>query len=148
MKKLFRSEQFPVLALLIIILIIGLVALTNFGESWDELQFYKYADDALASYGGCLTSAQVIVTGNTYDNYGPAFVMFTALAARGLHALNPNWLISDLRHLVYFITFVAGIYAFYLLARRWMSLWAAFAACHPARRKRGSAERPEQCAVC
>ena len=27
-----------------------------------------------------------------------------------------------------FITFVAGIYAFYLLARRWMSAWAAFAA--------------------
>jgi hypothetical protein len=128
MKKLFRSERFPIITLLIIILIIGLVTLTNFGESWDELQFYKYADNALASYGSWLTGGQVIVTGNTYDNYGPAFVMFTALVARGLHAFDPNWLVSDLRHLVYFLTFVAGIYAFYLLARRWMSQWAALAA--------------------
>ncbi len=128
MKKLLRSEQFFIIALLIIILVIGLFTLTNFGKSWDELQFFKYADHALASYTTWLTSAQIIVTGNTYDNYGPAFVMFTALVARGLHSINPGWLISDLRHFVYFLTFVAGIYAFYVLARRWMSVWAAFAA--------------------
>jgi preprotein translocase subunit Sec61beta len=128
MKKFFRSEQFPVIALLAIILMIGLFTLTNFGESWDELQFYKYADHAITSYTTWLTGAQIIVTGNTYDNYGPAFVMFTALVARGLHAVNPSWLISDLRHLVYFLTFVAGIYAFYILACRWMSTWASFAA--------------------
>jgi hypothetical protein len=128
MKKPFRSEQFPILALLIIILMIGLFTLTNFGESWDELQFFKYADRALESYRTWLTSAQIIITGNTYDDYGPAFVMVTALIARGLHIIDPNWIISDLRHLVYFLTFVAGIYAFYALARRWMSLWASLAA--------------------
>ena len=128
MKKLFRFERFPILALLITILMIGLFTLTNYGESWDELQFFKYANHALASYPTWLTSAQIIITGNTYDNYGPAFVMFTVLVARGLNAIHPGWIISDLRHLVYFITFVAGIYAFYVLARRWMGLWASFAA--------------------
>ena len=58
MKRLVRSEQFPIMALLIIILMIGLFTLTNFGESWDELQFFKYADRALASYTTWLTSAQ------------------------------------------------------------------------------------------
>src|SRR5271157_6414574 len=128
MKKLFRSEQVPIIALLIVILMIGLFTLTNYGESWDELQFFKYANHALASYTTWLTNAQVIITGNTYDNYGPAFVMFTALVARGIRVIDPNWLISDLRHLVYFLTFVASIYAFYLLARRWMGVWASFAA--------------------
>ncbi|HUI88575.1 MAG TPA: hypothetical protein VLX61_07590 [Anaerolineales bacterium] len=128
MKKLLRSERFPILVLLVIVLTIGLFTLTDFGESWDELQFFKYADHALESYGAWFTSAQVVITGNTYDNYGPAFVMFTAAIARGLHAVDPRWMISDLRHLVYFLTFVVGIYAFYLLARRWMSRWAALAA--------------------
>ena len=128
MKKVFRSEQFPIIALLILIMMIGLFTLMNYGESWDELQFFKYANHALASYGSWLQSAQIIVTGNTYDNYGPAFVMFTALVARGLNAIYPVWIISDLRHLVYFIAFVAGICAFYVLARRWMSIWAAFTA--------------------
>lgn len=128
MKKLFRSEHLPIVTLLIIILMTGLFTLTNYGESWDELDFYKYADNALNSYGGWLQHAQIIVTGDTYDNYGPAFAMFTDLSARALHAIHPNWLISDLRHLVYFLTFVAGIYAFYLIARRWLSVWASFAA--------------------
>ena len=82
MKKLFRSERFPILALLITILMIGLFTLTNYGASWDELQFFKYANHALASYPTWLTSAQIIITGNTYDNYGPAFVMFTVLVAQ------------------------------------------------------------------
>jgi len=128
MKRLFRSEQFPILALLAVILTIGLVTLTHYGESWDELQFFKYADHALESYGTWLTSAQVVITGNTYDNYGPAFVMFTTLAAHGLYAINPNLIFSDQRHLIYFLSFLAGIYAFYLLARRWMSVWASMAA--------------------
>jgi hypothetical protein len=128
MKKLFRSEYFPIITLLMVILMTGLFTLTNYGESWDELDFYKYAHNALNSYGGWLQHAQIIVTGDTYDNYGPAFAMFTDLTARGIHAIHPNWLISDLRHLVYFLTFVAGIYAFYLLARRWISAWASFAA--------------------
>ncbi len=128
MKRFFRSEQVPIIALLIVIFMIGLFTLTNFGESWDELQFFKYANHALASYTTWLTSAQIIITGNTYDDYGPAFVMFTTLVAHGLNAVYPGWIISDLRHLVYFLTFVAGIDAFYVLARRWMSTWAAFAA--------------------
>ncbi len=127
MKIILRSEKFPIFALLFLCLVTGLLTLTNFGESWDELQFYKYADHALASYGTWLQGAQIVLTGNTYDNYGPAFVMFTALVAGGLHAINPGWLVSDLRHLVYFLTFLAGIYAFYALARRWMSNWAAMA---------------------
>jgi len=128
MKKFLRSEQLPIVVLLLITLLLGSFTLADFGESWDELQFYKYADHALASYTTWLSSAQIVVTGNTYDNYGPAFVMFTALVARGLKAVHPGWLTSDLRHLVYFLTFVAGIYAFHVLARRWMSGWAALAA--------------------
>ncbi len=128
MKIYVRSEKFAILFLLAICLIVGIFTLTNYGESWDELQFFKYADNALTSYRSWLQSAQIIVTGNTYDNYGPAFVMFTALVARAVHVILPSLLISDLRHFVYFLSFLAGVYAFYILARRWMSNWAAVAA--------------------
>lgn len=87
MKKFFRSERFPIIVLLIVILTIGLFTLTNFGKSWDELQFFKYANHALASYTSWLTRAQVIITGNTYDNYGPAFVMFTTLVAGSMSSI-------------------------------------------------------------
>lgn len=127
MKNLARSEKFPILVLLVVCLVVGIFTLTNYGESWDELQFFKYADNALTSYRSWLQSAQIVVTGNTYDNYGPAFVMFTALVARAVHAIFPSLLISDLRHFIYFLTFLVGIFAFHGLARRWMGNWAAIA---------------------
>lgn len=103
---------------------VGLVITPHYGESWDERQFYKYADSALGAYSTWPQSGFVPLTGNTYDNYGPAYVMFTALAARLLGNVLP-WSISDLRHLVYFFTFVVGLWALYGLSRRWLGRTAA-----------------------
>jgi len=114
--------------LLFVLAIPGVLTLTHYGESWDELQFYKYAGHALESYAAWFHRGEIVVTGNTYDNYGPAFVIFASGIASGLHALNTNWLISDLRHLVYFLTFLAGVWAFHDIAKRWMTQLAAFAA--------------------
>ncbi|OGO39169.1 MAG: hypothetical protein A2Z03_09885 [Chloroflexi bacterium RBG_16_56_8] len=116
------------ITLLALALLLGLFTLADFGESWDELQFYKYADHALESYAAWFQSGEIIITGNTYDNYGPAFVMLTQLAARALNVLDPGWLLSDLRHLIYFVTFLGGVAAFRAIARRLMNGTAAFAA--------------------
>jgi len=108
--------------------ILGVLIAHQYGESWDEAQFYQYAGHALESYSSWFTQGQVIVTGNTYDNYGPAFVIFTSTFAGFLHRLVPNVLVSDLRHIIYFLTFVIGVWAFHNVAIRWMSLLAALAA--------------------
>lgn len=115
-----RGLQFrePILIVLLIGLLIGVLVTTQYGESWDELQFYKYADRALEAYGTWPTSSQITLTGNTYDNYGPAYVMLVALGARLLGLVIP-WITSDLRHLVYLLTYLVGIWAFYQLCRRW-----------------------------
>jgi hypothetical protein len=121
-------KNLPILSLLTLSLLVGLLTFRQYGESWDELQFYKYADHALESYCTWYQRGEVIYTGNTYDQYGPAFVIFAQQIARALNLLNPSWLLSDLRHLVYFITFVAGVATFHSIARRWMNPTAAFGA--------------------
>jgi hypothetical protein len=107
--------------------ILGVFITRQYGESWDELKFYKYADLSLQAYSTWPTTGTVPEFGNTYDNYGPAYVMPVALGARALQFVLP-WSISDLRHLLYFFTFLAGIWAFYALARRWLSQIAALGA--------------------
>ena len=104
--------------------ILGVLITRHYGESWDELKFYKYADLSLQAYTTWPTTGTIPEFGNTYDNYGPAYVMLVALGARALQFVLP-WSISDLRHLLYFFTFLAGIAAFYALARRWLSQIAA-----------------------
>jgi hypothetical protein len=121
MKKYFKPAVFLLIAIL------GILITRQFGESWDELKFYKYADSALQAYTTWPTTGAVPITGNTYDNYGPAFVMAVALGARALQPIL-GWSISDLRHLLYFFTFLAGVWAFYELGKRWLSQTAALGA--------------------
>src|SRR5512142_1744360 len=120
-------KHIPILSLLAIALVIGLLTVRQYGESWDELQFFKYADRALEAYSTWPRTGTVPLTGNTYDNYGPAYVMLVALGARLLGALIP-WMTSDLRHLLYFVTWLVCIWAFYAFSTRWLSRSATFGA--------------------
>ncbi len=122
MKKYYTILIFLFLAIL------GALITRHYSESWDELQFYRYAGHALESYNTWPTQGEIIVTGNTYDNYGPAFVIFTSLTANLLHSINSNWLISDYRHFTYYLVFLAGVWAFHDIAKRWMNQLAALIA--------------------
>jgi hypothetical protein len=113
--------------LLAVVAVVGLAVVRQYGESWDERQFFKYADRALQSYATWLPDGQVQLTGNTYDNYGPAYVMLVTLATRLLGLALP-WIRSDIRHLAYFATFMAGLWAFHKLCSRWLGRTAAIAA--------------------
>ena len=122
----FRADNL----LRLLLLALGLLSLfitRQYGESWDELKFYKYADEALQAYVTWPSTGSIPLTGNTYDNYGPAYVMAVRLAARGLERIIP-WTESDLRHLLYFFTFLAGIWSLYRIAKRWLRPTAALGA--------------------
>src|SRR5512140_2005657 len=90
-------KHLPIVSLLTIALVIGLLTVRQYGESWDELQFFKYADRALQAYSTWPRTGAIPLTGNTYDNYGPAYVMLVALGARLLGLILP-WMVSDVRH--------------------------------------------------
>ncbi len=100
-----RINKYAIYILLAVALLIGVLTLKQYGESWDELQFFKYADRALAAYSSWPSTGSITLTGNTYDNYGPAYVMLVALGARLLGTFVPL-ITSDLRHLLYFITYL------------------------------------------
>ena len=120
LKKQQAFRQIHILILMVAALIIGIIFLRQYGESWDELQFFKYADNAIKSYSTWPTTGDIPLTGNTYDNYGPAFVIGVDLGARLLTHILP-FTTSDTRHLLYFITYLIGIWAFYCLAKHWLS---------------------------
>jgi hypothetical protein len=120
--KQYYIQQHYVLFILGAIALFGALITPYFGESWDELKFYKYADLSLRAYGTFPSQGVVETFGDTYDNYGPAFVMGVSLLARPLELIFSE---SDARHYLYFLTFLAGIWAFYELAKRWLSQSAA-----------------------
>src|ERR1700752_4266548 len=128
MQNIFRSERFPFWILMTIALVIGIMTIRNYGESWDELKLYKYADNSLAAYSSWPRSGEIPITGGWFENYGPAFMMFSTLATQALTRLGLHWLDVDIHHLLYFLTFLLGVWSFFEICKRWMNSNAALGA--------------------
>ncbi len=122
------KHNLPITILLALSLLIGLFTFKDYGESWDELKLYDYASDSLHAYATWFQHGTIPVTGDRFENYGPAFMMFTTLLKKVGKQIFPSLQTVDIQHFVYFVMFLLGMWAFYHLAARWMSQNAAIGA--------------------
>jgi hypothetical protein len=125
---LSMRQNLPLTILLSLSLLIGLFTFKDFGESWDELKLYDYASDSLKAYVTWPQHGTIPVTGDHFENYGPAFMMFTTIIKKAGKQIFPNTQTVDIQHFVYFIMFLIGMWAFHQLAIRWMGRNAALGA--------------------
>jgi len=118
------KQNYPIIIILVLSLLIGGLTLTHYGESWDDYSLQKYAGYSLRTYNTWFTQGIMPITSKDLGNYGPSYVMAVALGSRLLNSifpLNP----SDSRHIIYFITHLFGVWAFYELGKRWLTRNAA-----------------------
>lgn len=113
------KQNYPIVIILALSLLIGILTLPHYGESWDDLSLQKYAAKSLTAYRTWFTQGEAQITSEDLGNYGPSYVMAVALLSQN----NP-----DIHHLIYFITFLAGVWAFYMLGLRWLTQPAAIGA--------------------
>src|SRR6266540_6296959 len=103
------KQNLPLTILLGLSLILATFTLRDYGESWDELKLYDYAADSLKAYTTWPGHGTIPVTGDHFENYGPAFMMFTTLVKKVGMQIFPNLQAVDIQHFVYFITFLIGM---------------------------------------
>ncbi len=121
------KKNFPITIILFLSSLIGILALPHYGESWDDLSLQKYAAKSLNAYRTWPLQGEVNITKDDLGNYGPAYVMTIALGSKLLDPILQIGL-PETRHLLYFITFLIGVWAFYWLGRRWLTQTAAMGA--------------------
>jgi hypothetical protein len=133
MKVALPSRTRPIYGLLALLCLAGLFLFRDYGLTWDEPLFYKYADALGYAYtpaewfGGRFDLKQAYgPSGDDHKNRGPAYL----LLARGpVHALE-NLGLDDASawHLANFATFVLGVYFVYRLCAMFAAEGAATAA--------------------
>lgn len=85
LKKILRSEYFPIAILLAACFLAGAFTVRNYGESWDEYNFFSYASESLAAYQNLFQpNFQPAFTDPTLRYYGPWFLVTILLAGFGL----------------------------------------------------------------
>jgi hypothetical protein len=121
------SKYNPVFIILIVALFVGIVFYNEYGESWDEESLQKYAIKSLNAYETWTQEGVVNLGREDLSYYGPVYVMAVeALTSRMALMFRPH--VVDLRHLIYFLTYLAGVMAFYMLAIRWLRTLPAIGA--------------------
>jgi hypothetical protein len=106
--------------LLACLFLAGLLTFNRYGESWDDLSLQKYAAKSLSAYRTFPQEGMVNIGREDLGFYGPFFVMLTDVLSKALGAMLP-FSLPDLRHLVYFLAYFAGVLAFHSIAKRWLS---------------------------
>src|SRR5574340_643623 len=121
-------RHIPVFLLLALALVLGLVVLPHYGESWDEADIRRYSDYAVEAYRYFLHPANLPEFNTNLNLYGPGYFALAGLLANCLHAFVPAWSLITAWHAVYFLTFLIGALLLYLLALRFLSPWGALGA--------------------
>ncbi|MBL8051429.1 MAG: hypothetical protein JNM46_09420, partial [Anaerolineales bacterium] len=119
-------KKFISVFIFLIILIAGLLTFDNYGQSWDEDSLQTYAVKSLKAYSTWSEQGIVNLTRDDLAFYGPSFVMIVEWLVQKLNFLPFH--LSDIHHLIYFITYFFGVLAFYSIAKRWLSQTAALGA--------------------
>lgn len=122
-----KTEKITLTFWFIANLLIGLFIVRDFGMSYDEPEYYLYAQNSVDAYRSFFALAYSPVFGpHDLPNYGPAFILFPELAIRFLKLIFPNFFAADVWHFAYFLLFQLGGLFLYSLARRWFNSWSAW----------------------
>jgi len=113
-RRLIDSRDGFVLAGVALLLLLGLMILTDFGSSTDEWQNAHMGAVFLKVYE---TGSLFRSPGINYFN-GPFYFMLFTVTSSLARLLNPAWLLSDGLHLTNYVTFLVGLLFFYRLALR------------------------------
>jgi hypothetical protein len=116
----WRRPGFPIVLLVVVYLLVGLLVVTQYGQSLDENLRINYADLSLKAYSGGKVNLQ--------DEKGPFYGMLARLSSNVLVVLFQGWKSIDGWHYMSFVAFVIGVFFFYRLCRRLVDQAPALAA--------------------
>lgn len=133
MKLITRIARSPVFLLLFVSLIIGFFTFRDYGFTWDEPLFYKYADAVGYAYspsqwfsGHFDLNLAYGPSATDHKTRGPAYLLLAREPVYLLEKFNLDT--PSAWHLVNFLTFLLGAFFLYRLCERWMRSWAALSA--------------------
>lgn len=109
-----------IIVILVLTFVLGMVGFTSRGASWDEFLLHRYATRSLNAYQTWAREGDVKITLDDLGGYGPAFVMLDEVAFQFLQKFLPLHH-TDIYHLVNFIVFLVGVWAFYDIGIRWLN---------------------------
>ena len=118
--SMIASPWLPIGLLLMFYLIIGAVTVVDYGESWDEQKRYLYATQSLAAYSGDYVGLRT--------EKGPFYVMIAKLGSDFLRRIFTGWLPIESWHFMHFLSYLLGIFFFYVICLRFLNKWAAMGA--------------------
>ena len=104
----------PLLLLLIVLFVLGILIVGDYGQSYAEFYNLKAGARALGAY----SPEEFLKDQNENYFHGTFYFSIFAAVSRITTSINPNWMAIDARHFVNFLVFLMGTASFYVIAMR------------------------------
>lgn len=109
-----RRNHWPIGAILAFGIVLGVLIVTAYGISTDEYIEADLGADALRAYSG----SQEYFRDISLENHGPVYFMLSSAGSEAFIRVFPRWTLPDGRHFTNYLTFLAGVFCFYLISLR------------------------------
>lgn len=109
-----RGSHWPILAFLALGVVVGLLFVRDYGISTDEPRNAEVGAKALQVYAGSREYFEL----DSLAEHGPFYFMLFSATSEALVRLIPRWLLADGRHFTNYLSFLAGVFCYYLICLR------------------------------
>src|SRR5512135_520107 len=109
-RRLLAHPLFPIGVIILVNLVIGVLVVTDYGESWDEQTRYNYANTVLEAYRGDIKGAR----GQA------AYLMMARLGSQALRSIWSSLRPMEAWHFMHFLSFQMGLVFLYLICRQFV----------------------------
>lgn len=115
-----NSKYLSIIVIVILMLIIGIINVPDYGRSTDEWLYKTYAQQVLEIVAG-LRNATDTLTNLRY--YGPIFSVSSLILSRMIDAFIPTWDLAVALHFTYYLSFILGVVCLYLICLRFTGVF-------------------------
>ena len=113
-RQRFTGSSGLILIIMLVMMVVGLLVVDDFGQSWDEDINYRNGERSIRNY----RDGNFLKDQNLDYYHGTFYFMIWSSASNFINSITPQWRDADGRHLINYLTFVIGVVALYLISKR------------------------------
>jgi len=127
LKEIMKRQHILAFFFLILCITIGIVIVSDYGESWDDHYYIKYSEDTFKNYEEVFSSSDkfTVIEGEINFN-GAFFDLVTYLGVQFAHIFNPDLSIISIIHFINFISFLVSGISVYIISNLFFKTKTAY----------------------
>ncbi|MBT3241116.1 MAG: hypothetical protein HON98_09255 [Chloroflexi bacterium] len=116
MNNIVKNKHFPIVIIFLFLIIIGLIVVQDYGESWDEKLHIEYGEYTYNNFSSLFTEDNLKFGPENLSYYGPFFDLIITFGTKFIQIIEPDISVIPIRHFFYYFSFLIAAGSIYVIS--------------------------------